>query len=129
MQLGGGCGSGTLFTVGGGSTRMVITLAFFILGSVWATAHIPEFWARLPQMTGIPDIRGTSLVNEFGPLGGLVALSALLAAIWLGSAVIERRAHGALEPERPTASLLAGAWSLRAGSASGVLSCSSAPGA
>ena len=26
MQLGGGCGSGTLFTVGGGSTRMVITL-------------------------------------------------------------------------------------------------------
>ncbi|MBX2855637.1 MAG: YeeE/YedE family protein, partial [Rhodobacteraceae bacterium] len=27
MQLGGGCGSGTLFTVGGGSTRMMITLA------------------------------------------------------------------------------------------------------
>ena len=26
MQLGGGCASGTLFTVGGGSTRMVITL-------------------------------------------------------------------------------------------------------
>ena len=32
MQLGGGCGSGTLFTVGGGSTRMVITLIFFIIG-------------------------------------------------------------------------------------------------
>jgi hypothetical protein len=115
MQMGGGCGSGTLFTVGGGSTRMVVTLAFFILGSVWATAHIPEFWAGLPQRTGIPNIRGTSLINEFGPLGGLAVLSALLAAIWFGSVVIEHRAHEALEPGRPTESLLAGRWSLRAG--------------
>jgi uncharacterized membrane protein YedE/YeeE len=115
MQMGGGCASGTLFTAGGGSTRMVITLAFFILGSVWATAHIPDFWAKLPQMTGIPNIRGTSLINEFGPMGGLAVLSVLLAAIWFGSVVVERRAHGALEPERPTGSLLAGRWSLRMG--------------
>lgn len=33
MQLGGGCASGTLYTVGGGSTRMLITLAAFIAGS------------------------------------------------------------------------------------------------
>src|SRR5690606_36299522 len=32
MQLGGGCGSGTLFTVGGGSSRMLVTLAFFVVG-------------------------------------------------------------------------------------------------
>jgi uncharacterized membrane protein YedE/YeeE len=115
MQLGGGCASGTLFTAGGGSTRMVVTLAFFVLGSVWATAHIPDFWARLPQMTGIVNIRGTSLIDAFGPLGGLAALGALLAAIWLGSAVIERRAHGGLEPERATESLMLGKWSLRAG--------------
>jgi uncharacterized membrane protein YedE/YeeE len=115
MQMGGGCASGTLFTAGGGSTRMAITLAFFILGSVWATAHIPDFWAKLPQMTGVPNIRGTSLINEFGPLGGLAVLSALLAAIWLGSVMVERRAHGALEPERATGSLLAGSWSLRMG--------------
>ncbi len=115
MQLGGGCASGTLFTAGGGSTRMVITLAFFVLGSVWATAHIPEFWAKLTQMTGIPNIRGTSLVNEFGPLGGLAALLVLLTAIWLGSVVIERRAHGALEPVRGTESLLRGKWSLLIG--------------
>jgi uncharacterized membrane protein YedE/YeeE len=115
MQMGGGCASGTLFTAGGGSTRMAITLAFFILGSVWATAHIPEFWAKLPQMTGVPNIRGTSLINEFGPLGGLAVLSALLAAIWLGSVMVERRAHGALEQERATEALLAGSWSLRMG--------------
>ena len=115
MQLGGGCASGTLFVAGGGSTRMVVTLAFFILGSVLATAHIPEFWAKLPQMTGIPNIRGTSLINEFGPLGGLTVLLALLAAIWFGSVLIERRAHGGLEPARATESLLAGKWSLLAG--------------
>jgi uncharacterized membrane protein YedE/YeeE len=115
MQLGGGCASGTLFTVGGGSTRMVVTLAFFILGSVLATAHIPDFWTKLPQMTGVPNIRGTSLVTEFGPLGGLAVLLALLAAIWLGSVLVERRAHGGLELERATESLLAGKWSLRMG--------------
>jgi len=115
MQLGGGCASGTLFTAGGGSTRMVVTLAFFVLGSVWATAHIPGFWARLPQITGIANIRGTSLINAFGPLGGLAALLAMLAAIWLGTVLIERRAHGALEPERATSSLVRGKWSLRAG--------------
>ena len=34
MQLGGGCASGTLFTAGGGNARMLITLLFFIVGSV-----------------------------------------------------------------------------------------------
>ena len=33
MQLGGGCGSGTLFTAGSGNTKMVITLFFFIIGN------------------------------------------------------------------------------------------------
>ena len=36
MQLGGGCASGTLYTVGGGSTRMIVTLVAFIVGSVVA---------------------------------------------------------------------------------------------
>ena len=40
MQLGGGCASGTLFSVGGGSTRMLVTLLVFVAGSVIGTAHI-----------------------------------------------------------------------------------------
>jgi uncharacterized membrane protein YedE/YeeE len=47
MQLGGRCASGTLFTVGGGSARMVVTFAAFIVGSVIATAHAP-WWHDLP---------------------------------------------------------------------------------
>ena len=46
MQLGGGCASGTLFTVGGGSTRMLITLVFFILGALIGTAHLPWWTAQ-----------------------------------------------------------------------------------
>ena len=49
MQLGGGCGSGTLFTVGGGNVRMIITLIFFILGSLLGTLHLP-WWLSLPSL-------------------------------------------------------------------------------
>lgn len=45
MQLGGGCASGTLFTIGGGSVRMLITLAFFIAGALLGTAHLP-WWSQ-----------------------------------------------------------------------------------
>src|SRR6476646_9245654 len=35
MQLAHGCGSGTLYTAGSGSGRMLVTLAFFVIGSVF----------------------------------------------------------------------------------------------
>ncbi len=65
MQLGGGCGSGTLFTVGGGSARMLITLAFFILGALIGTAHLP-WWLTLPSFPTI------ELGRQFGPGLGIV---------------------------------------------------------
>ncbi len=111
MQLGGGCASGTLFTVGGGSTRMVLTLIFFIAGSVWATAHW-DFWASLPILN---ERRGVSLPNELGTLPAMAAMAALLGAIWWVSARTEIRAHGALEPDQPTESVLRGRWSLALG--------------
>ena len=52
MQLGGGCGSGTLFGVGGGSLRMIITLVAFIAGSFWASLHM-GWWQSLPSMGAI----------------------------------------------------------------------------
>ncbi|MEP2532415.1 YeeE/YedE family protein [Shimia sp.] len=130
MQIGGGCASGTLFTVGGGSTRMIVTLVFFIAGSVIATAHW-EFWTRPiadptlvdPAYAIVKDIvttrlnnnRGISLVTEFGAFGALGLMAILLGLIASGSALIERRVHGALELAKPTQSLLTGPWSLLAG--------------
>ena len=115
MQIGGGCASGTLFTTGGGSSRMLIVLLFFVLGSVWATAHIPDFWLKLPEMTGVPNIGGTSLIREFGPIGAILALFAFCAAVIWISRRVEIAAHGSVEDTRPTESLLTGKWSLMAG--------------
>ncbi len=111
MQLGGGCASGTLFTAGGGSTRMALVLVFFIAGSVWATAHW-DFWASLPMLN---DRRGISLPNELGTLGAMAAMAAILGTIWLGTARVERSAHGDIEKDRPTESLLRGPWALMLG--------------
>jgi len=47
MLLAGGCGSGTLYAVGGGQTRMLAVLAAFCAGSFWATHHM-GFWQGLP---------------------------------------------------------------------------------
>lgn len=48
MQIGGGCASGTLFALGGGNARLVMTLAFFVVGSAVGAAHL-GFWWRLPS--------------------------------------------------------------------------------
>jgi uncharacterized membrane protein YedE/YeeE len=110
MQLGGGCGSGTLFTVGGGSSRMLVTLAFFIVGAVLGTAHLP-WWLLQPSLP--PISLGTSLG---APLALVVTLGGLGAIAWI-STLIERRAHGSLEATtapktRGWARLLRGPWPL-----------------
>jgi uncharacterized membrane protein YedE/YeeE len=92
MQLGGGCGSGTLFTVGGGSARMLVTLVFFIIGAVIGTAHLP-FWLLQPALPAI------SLGAELGVGFAIAATIAGLAIVALVTAVIEKRVHGNIEPE------------------------------
>ncbi|MEP3046845.1 MAG: YeeE/YedE family protein [Roseibium sp.] len=104
MQLGGGCGSGTLFTAGGGSTRMMITLAAFILGSVVATAHM-HLWDRLPKLPPV------SLIKEFGPHGAFLLTSLVLGSIAFLTIRLERQEHGNVAPQRKTVSFLKGPWS------------------
>jgi uncharacterized membrane protein YedE/YeeE len=113
MQLGGGCGSGTLFTVGGGSARMLVTLAFFILGALLGTAHLP-WWLAQPSLPTI---------GLGATLGAPVAITVTLlglAAVAGITVLIERRAHGSLEPRKtPTTRglprLLQGPWPLVGG--------------
>ena len=94
---------------------MLIVLAFFILGSVWATAHIPGFWQKLPGMTGIQNLPGTSLIHLLGPIGAIAVLLGFCGAVVWISQLVEKRAHGGLEPVAPTESLIRGRWSLFAG--------------
>jgi hypothetical protein len=113
MQLGGGCASGTLYTVGGGSTRMLITLAAFIAGSTVGAAHL-HWWTALPSLPKV------SLVELWGPWTALVVQLAVFAAIAAVTVVLERRRHGRLlgagtPPRRGLARFLRGPWPLVAG--------------
>ncbi|MHA3026073.1 YeeE/YedE family protein [Chromohalobacter israelensis] len=112
MQLGGGCASGTLFTVGGGNARMVITLAFFIIGSLIGTAHF-AWWQTLPAF------QPTSLHGLFGVSGGIVVSLGLFIAIAALTVIMEKRRHGQLERapqvEAGRARWLQGPWPLLAG--------------
>ena len=94
MQLGGGCASGTLFTVGGGNARMLVTLLFFIVGSVTATHHA-DWWFALPSLPPI------SIVKVWGVGPALIASLAVFAVIAAGSAMLEKRRHGSLEMTAP----------------------------
>ncbi|MEB0041774.1 YeeE/YedE family protein [Pseudomonas sp. MH10] len=90
MQLGGGCASGTLFTVGGGNARMLVTLLFFIVGSLIATHHV-DWWFSLPSFPAI------SIVKSFGVYPALVMSLALFAIIAAVTVRLEKRRHGQLE--------------------------------
>jgi len=110
MQLGGGCGSGTLFTAGGGSTRMMVTLIGFIAGSLAGSAHLP-WWVEQPKIAAV------SLYNELGWPGGLVLQLAFITALAVVTIRIECKRHGTLEKRESVASwkevfqrLLFGRW-------------------
>jgi len=85
MQLANGCGSGTLYTAGGGSGRMLIALAFFMAGSVFGSLSLPGFLA----LGGIDPVLAS---DYLGPWGGLVAtLVSVAVAAALIVAVAKRR--------------------------------------
>jgi uncharacterized membrane protein YedE/YeeE len=90
MQMGGGCASGTLFTVGGGNARMLVTLLFFIIGSLIATHHV-DWWFSLPSFPA------TSIVKSFGVIPALLISLALFATIAWVTVRLEKRRHGDLE--------------------------------
>ena len=111
MQLGGGCASGTLFSVGGGSIRMLITLLFFIIGSVIGTAHM-GWWNAQPSFAPI------SIISTMGVWMALAASLALFAGIWWITIVAEKKRHGRLLDETKPARgprWLTGPWPLIAG--------------
>lgn len=120
MQFGGGCGSGTLFVAGGGSTRMMVTLAFFVIGSLIGTAHVP-FWSAVafPEFvqsaTGVGDRFSYGMINRLGPVTAFIVLALILGAVALFTVWLEKRSHGTLEAPRKTGSLIHGPWSPLAG--------------
>ncbi|MBN8534087.1 MAG: YeeE/YedE family protein [Rhizobiales bacterium] len=109
MQIGGGCGSGTLFTIGGGSVRMVVTLIFFIIGSTIATATA-DIWFQWPKFGAV------SIVSSFGWQPALLAMLIALALLFFVVARTEKSRHGTLASiGLPETRWLTGPWAIVVG--------------
>lgn len=91
MQMGSGCGSGTLYTVGGGHVNMLITLSFFIIGATVGSVHLP-WWLSLPSAGKI------SVIEHFGWLPSLIFQLMTLLVIYKLLSTIEKRRHGSVQP-------------------------------
>lgn len=78
MQLGNGCGSGTLYAAGSGSRRMWVVLPFFCLGGLLGTLALPAA-VSLPALPEI--VFGTILGAPAGLAATLLLASALLALV------------------------------------------------
>ncbi|WP_427162079.1 YeeE/YedE family protein [Aliinostoc sp. HNIBRCY26] len=96
MQLGGACGCGTLYTIGGGSYTMIITLLTFCLGAFWAslTRHL---WASLPKTE--PIVLGETLGWTGAVVLQLGILLLLAGLLWLWS---KNSNPASAEPPSPT---------------------------
>jgi uncharacterized membrane protein YedE/YeeE len=91
MQLGGGCGSGTLYTMGQGQVDMLITLSFFIVGATLGSAHL-HWWLTLPGYGSI------SLIEQFGWWQALLLQLAALAAFYALVRFLDMRRNATLNP-------------------------------
>lgn len=110
MQLGSGCACGTLYTIGSGSSMMLLTLLTFGTGSFVGTLT-NGLWQGLPQATAM------SLLDWWG-WGGMVVqvvvLGAIAAGLWRWQQTRRTDTDGFWQ--RPTwRSLLYGPWSLAIG--------------
>jgi hypothetical protein len=66
---------------------MIVTLAFFIVGSVVGVTHF-TWWSQTPAL------RPIALVREWGLFGALLLQLSVFAAIAWGTILLERKIHG-----------------------------------
>ncbi|WP_301099302.1 YeeE/YedE family protein [Otariodibacter sp.] len=114
MQLGGGCASGTLYTVGSGRSIMFITLIFFIVGSTIGAYHLP-FWTE-----EMPSLGSYSLATSTGfGYGGAWLISIILFGLiaWVTLVIEKKKKSPKIEPIPTTIGwkrILRGSWPLLA---------------
>ena len=80
MVIAGGCASGTLMRVGEGFTMQMLSLVFFIAGSLWG-AHDMNFWGQFNE--NAPKIFLPDIFGWFGSIiiQGLIILLLYIAAV------------------------------------------------
>lgn len=112
MQLGSGCASGTLYSVGGGSSSMILTLMSFIVGSVIGAYHFTFWMEDTPALPPISIAESTGL----GFFGGWAIQMALFAGIyWLTVQISKRKNPPSMKPLATTTGwkkVVRGSWPL-----------------
>jgi uncharacterized membrane protein YedE/YeeE len=94
MQVGDGCASGTLYHIGGGDSRGILTLIGFVAGSLVGSAHY-AWWMDTPNFGSV------SFLHSFGVFGGVLFNFLLLALVFAVTMYIEKRRNGNVESLRP----------------------------
>lgn len=113
MQLGGACASGTLYTIGGGQSAIVLTLLAFVGGSVLGAWNW-SFWTET-----MPSGPAVSMATSLGYGWALAITLGALAAIAAATVLIARRRRPPPAEQPPSAGglarILRGTWPLWVG--------------
>ncbi|MFG6495074.1 YeeE/YedE family protein [Fictibacillus sp. UD] len=111
MQFGNGCASGTLYSLGGGSSSMILTLISFIAGSVLGAYHF-TFWMGLPSLPPL----SLNQIPGIGYMGALVIQLGLFALIyWITIQIAKKKKPPMMKPLPTTVGwkkVLRGSWPL-----------------
>ncbi len=90
MVIAGGCASGTLMRVGEGFTMQILSLFFFIVGSLWG-AHDFGWW----KLNFIVKGNAVFLPDVFGWFGAVVLQLLLIAALYIAAEKWENKKNEA----------------------------------
>ncbi|OES44816.1 YeeE/YedE family protein [Domibacillus iocasae] len=112
MQLGNGCASGTLYSIGGGSSSMILTLLAFIAGSLLGAYHFTFWMEDTPSLPPISLAESTGL----GYFGAWVLQLALFALIyWITIQIAKKKNPPMMKPLPTTVGwkkVIRGSWPL-----------------
>lgn len=113
MQVGGACASGTLYTIGGGQSAIVLTLVGFVGGSVLGAWNW-GFWTET-----MPNGPAVSMAASLG-YGPALAITLAVLGLIVAATVLVARRRKPPPPEQPASStgvarVLRGTWPLWVG--------------
>jgi len=80
MVISGGCASGTLMRVGEGFTMQILSLFFFVVGSLWG-AHDFGWWKLNVILKG----KAVFLPDLFGWIGAVIIQLLIIALLWIAA--------------------------------------------
>ncbi|CAH1057555.1 YeeE/YedE thiosulfate transporter family protein [Paenibacillus pseudetheri] len=92
MVIAGGCASGTLMRVGEGFTMQMLSLLFFVIGSLWGS-HDMGWW----RANVIKDAPTVFLPDVFGWLGALVVQFLIILLLYIAAVKWQEKKMGSAD--------------------------------